>query len=89
MTSDTLERMEKVLAKILARPIAEIIAELQEIADRDSKNPAPHLAMTIVSGFYGISHLDLADARKHLANAGNLLKAHREKKPEWKFSNDL
>lgn len=89
MISETLKKMEQVLGKVVAKPIPEILAELQEIADRDKKNPAPHLAMALVTGFYGISHLDLQGARKHLDHAEKLLKGGRETTPEWQFSENL
>lgn len=90
MVPQTIEKMEKVLAKIVARPLVQVLAELQQISTSDRGNPAPHLAMAIVRGFYGISHLDFGDFKRYLARAEKLLKQRRgARNVEWKFLDSL
>lgn len=89
MASETLQKMEKALGNVMARPMKEVIAELQEIADGDKKNPAPHLAMAIAYGFFerdtsfNATKKCLADAQKLLETGGG------RSDDEWKFSENL
>lgn len=87
MASQTLQRMQKALAKVVSRPKAEVLAELKEIAAGDRTHPAPHLAMAIVTGF--LRH-EFEESKGHLADAGKLLKEWTGgKDAEWEFSDCL
>jgi tetratricopeptide (TPR) repeat protein len=88
MASQTMGKMEKVLAKTVAKPATEIVAELQGVARSDPKNPLPHVAMAIVTGF---SRHNLDDSKEHLANAEKLLKAGAGQPHdlEWEFTEAL
>lgn len=90
MASETLQKMEKALGKVMARPMKEVLAELQEIADSDKKNPAPHLAMATVQGFFELKRSGFQATKRRLADAQKLLgTGGRGGDDEWKFSENL
>lgn len=87
MASETLEKMEKVLAGTVAEPRIKVLAELQDIADNDPDNPLPYATMAIVAGF---SRYDIEDSKNYLREAKKTLnKGKGQKNAEWEFSDNL
>lgn len=85
MASVTFQRMEKVLNQVFAKPMAAILGELRGIADADPRNPAPHLAMALVTYFME-DGLNTKPAEAHLDQAGRLLGAGGPMDAERAFS---
>jgi tetratricopeptide (TPR) repeat protein len=68
----TLDRLEQTLAAIVEQPLAQTLAALQGFADEEPQNPAPYLAMAMVSSF---ARNDFVEASKYLSVARRLLEA--------------
>lgn len=88
MASNTLKRMETAVSHVVAKPAPRVVAELREVAAGDPRNPAPHLAMAVVSGF---AHHNLNECKKHLEDAKRLLRegAGHPHDAEWQYSEGL
>lgn len=70
MASQILQQVEAAAAQVAAKPIPEVLEQLQQIAQSAPENPIPHLVMAVVSGF---ARHDFSDSRQHLENARQLL----------------
>ena len=55
-----LDRIEAILDRLPDRPLVDTLAELSRLAHAEPNNPAPHLAMTIVSAFARHERADAA-----------------------------
>ena len=72
MSIETINRIERTFAGILARPFThdEMRDALLAVARSDPASPAPYLAMAIA---FGLGHRDLDALKQHLASAARLL----------------
>lgn len=81
-----LDRIEAILDRLPDRPLVDTLAELSRLAHAEPNNPAPHLAMTIVSAF---ARHERADAAQHLQRARALLAQANLSDPEMQFAKAL
>lgn len=70
MVSQTLQRLEAAVSKIVTQGAPPVVAELQDIANSDPQNPAPLLVLAIVTAF---AHQNLDQGRQYVSQAGKLL----------------
>jgi Flp pilus assembly protein TadD len=80
-----LDSIEKILANIVAQPVAKTEADLQALAQSHATNPLPLLALTIVTGFSQPERFSQAEAT--LKKAQGLITAAND--PEMTFARAL
>jgi tetratricopeptide (TPR) repeat protein len=82
----TLDRIEETLGRIVDQPLAQTLAELGILADEDPANPAPNLAIAMVSSF---SQNDFTRAMVELQTASERLRGADAADEEIRFSQGL